>query len=402
MTEERSAHIIRQILAAIRYMHDKGLIHGNLRPEHIIYEDQSEDSVKLTDFGIAQYEDELVGESKDRNLQSIDENPCAAPELTTGKYSDRSDVWSVGVLTYRLLTGKFPFSNAEEDVFKTVQSIRLDFGDPVWNNKSEACKDFLRSLLNVDVDQRLTAKGAQKHKWMRKQEKIKKALVKDVIHHWRTQLSKAPRLKRAALRVIAYTSTSPLIHEVRNVFAFFDKNKNGIITFEEFDTKIGEVLNMSTRKAKTLFEKMDVTGSGTITYCEFLGATLEFRGELDERDIEEAFMKIDKAHNSNGYITIRDLMSNWQIPQATAETMIQEIDLDGNGIINFEEFLSMFRTKFEDDEPPGKYDKKRKKKKPVTIATTAQTKKPVDKPAKTSDKPAKSKKQSKKNKAVKQ
>lgn len=358
-SEEKVARIIRQILAAIRYMHDQDLIHGNLRCEHIIFEDESDDSyVKLVEFGMAKYENEIMGEkSGDNNAQSIDDNPSAAPELATGSYSDRSDLWSIGVMAYRLLSGKFPFETNSD------QHLEVNFDDVIWSNKSEDSKDFIRNLLQVDVEKRYTAKDAQRHRWMRTQMKIPKTLVREAIKHWRTQHMKTPRLKRAALRVMAYIYTAPIVKDIRLIFEFFDKDHNGAINFKEFDRKIGQAINMSTEKSKAVFDKIDVIGNGTITYCEFLGATLEFRGKLDEEEIGEAFKKIDKAHNTNGYITVRDLMFNCKIPQSVAEEMIQEIDIDGNGIVSFDEFLDMFEKIFEDDEDPGKYDKKKKKRK---------------------------------------
>ena len=330
-SEEKVARIVRQILAAIRYMHDQDLIHGNLRCEHIIFEDESDDSyVKLVEFGMAKYENEIMGEkSGDSNAQSIDDNPSAAPELATGGYSDRSDLWSIGVMAYRLLSGNFPFETISD------QHLEVNFDDVVWSNKSEDAKDFIRNLLQVDVEKRYSAKDAQRHKWMRTQVKIPKALVREAIKHWRTQHMKTPRLKRAALRVMAYIYTAPIVKDIRLIFEFFDKDHNGVINFKEFDRKIGQAINMSTTKSRAVFDKIDVIGNGTITYCEFLGATLEFRGKLDEDEIGEAFKKIDKALNTNGYITVRDLMFNCKIPQSVAEEMIQEIDIDGNGIGEF-------------------------------------------------------------------
>ena len=340
-SEEKVARIVRQILTAIRYMHDHGLIHGNLRCEHVIFDDITDDSpVKLVEFGIAKYENEIMGkDSDDNNVQSIDDNPSAAPELATGNYSEKSDLWSIGVLAYRLLFGKFPFEKGDDDIIITAKNLKLDYDDPVWKTKSAEAKDFIKHLLQVDVDKRYDAKNAQKHKWMQKTEMIQKSLVKEAIRHWRTQHVKAPRLKRAALRVMAYTAQplSPVVKEIRHIFEFFDKDHNGELNFKEFDKKIGQIMsNISSAKAKQIFDKIDVIGNGTITYCEFLGATLEFRDELEDDEIEEAFMKIDKAHNSNGYITIRDLMFNCKIPQSVAEEMIQEVDQDGNGISKFD------------------------------------------------------------------
>ena len=80
-----------------------------------------------------------------------------APEVLSGKYTNKCDIWSAGVIAYMLLSGKAPFTGSTEaEILKKVQTGSYDMTTG-WQSVNEKAKDFVRALLNVDQSARLSA-----------------------------------------------------------------------------------------------------------------------------------------------------------------------------------------------------------------------------------------------------
>jgi serine/threonine protein kinase len=87
-----------------------------------------------------------------------------APEVIEGKpYSYPCDMWSLGVIMYVMLSGRFPFEgkNVEHDIIEEAHS----FPKGIWDKFSPQCKYFIDKLLEKDPSKRLTANEAFKHPW---------------------------------------------------------------------------------------------------------------------------------------------------------------------------------------------------------------------------------------------
>jgi serine/threonine-protein kinase len=105
---ERAEKIILHICYALDYMHKRGIVHRDLKPENVMVNDR--DEIKLIDFGIAMKED--ARRLTFVNVSSMLGTPdYIAPEQVQGKRGDqRSDMYSLGVMFYEMLTGQVPFS----------------------------------------------------------------------------------------------------------------------------------------------------------------------------------------------------------------------------------------------------------------------------------------------------
>ena len=85
-----------------------------------------------------------------------------APELIN-KESDtcKTDIWSLGIMLYKILCGYYPFTNCETACHK-----KLEFHNKYWHKKSEECIDFIKGLLEKKVEDRMDAFQALNHKWI--------------------------------------------------------------------------------------------------------------------------------------------------------------------------------------------------------------------------------------------
>lgn len=102
-----SVHFVIQILRALQHAHDKGVVHRDIKPQNIMM--LSDGTIKVMDFGIAKFARE---EGKTATDQAIGSVHYISPEQAKGDVTDeRSDIYSVGVMLYEMLTGKKPFDS---------------------------------------------------------------------------------------------------------------------------------------------------------------------------------------------------------------------------------------------------------------------------------------------------
>ena len=114
--------MIRQVLLALNYMHQQGIVHRDIKPENILIDsrlDQEGDSIniKLTDFGFACFF------NGDKLMKTWLGTPhYMAPEITKKQaYGNKVDVWSVGVVAHAILTGQVPFTGKKnDDIWRSV------------------------------------------------------------------------------------------------------------------------------------------------------------------------------------------------------------------------------------------------------------------------------------------
>ncbi|KAJ2815864.1 hypothetical protein FBU31_006777, partial [Coemansia sp. 'formosensis'] len=177
--EDESKFIIYQVLLALKYLHDANIAHRDLKPENTLLVKKSAYSqVMLTDFGMA----------KATGQQELMKTMCGtfqyiAPEMISSGakpgeavkvgYTTAVDCWSLGVMTYAMVSGMLPFSDEDGNpqiLFSQILSGELDFSFPCWRTLSSECQEFIRSLLRVDPSKRMTVDKAFKHPWIAQDE----------------------------------------------------------------------------------------------------------------------------------------------------------------------------------------------------------------------------------------
>lgn len=146
--EDKAALYMYDVLSALSYCHKAGVIHRDIKPENLVFAHKGEDApLKVIDFGIS-----LLKCKKLVNETPIGTIYYAAPEVFSGEFNEKCDVWSCGIILYMLLSYRLPF-NKNDDV-KTMKAI---INEPLqfkpaskWRHVSAEARDLIKRMLEKD------------------------------------------------------------------------------------------------------------------------------------------------------------------------------------------------------------------------------------------------------------
>jgi calcium-dependent protein kinase len=235
-SERQVAIIIRQVLSAVSYLHHRNCVHRDLKIENILFqsEDPQDFRVKIIDFGLS------VTLTQSESLrEKVGTLYTIAPEtLQGGCYSDKVDVWAVGVITHLLNSGDRPFRGDTTQVMaKNILNQPVLFDSPVWERRTQECKDFISLLLEKRPERRPDADASFKHKWLLQHDDESHSsateAVLESIRECLIRYLEQNDFRRLALNVMAKRLSSDDLKEVRDVFLHIDEGNDGHLSIEE-------------------------------------------------------------------------------------------------------------------------------------------------------------------------
>ena len=167
LPEEKVAIIIYKLCKAIFYVHSYGIAHRDIKPENVLLTSDDENAdIRLLDFGLSK----IVGPGQ-KCTEPYGTLTYCAPEIILDKpYIKTVDSWSLGVMTYLMLSGELPFNGKDQhDLAKNVVYSKLNFEkNPIWKEISSEAKDFIIKLLDKNLKTRIEMKVALEHPWFKK------------------------------------------------------------------------------------------------------------------------------------------------------------------------------------------------------------------------------------------
>ncbi|XP_034651180.1 LOW QUALITY PROTEIN: muscle M-line assembly protein unc-89-like [Drosophila subobscura] len=163
LTELDCILFLRQVCEGVAYMHSQSVVHLDLKPENIMCHTRTSHQIKIIDFGLAQ---RLDTKAPVRVLFGTPE--FIPPEIISYEPIDfKSDMWSVGVICYVLLSGLSPFmGDTDVETFSNITRADYDYDDDAFDCVSQEAKDFISQLLVHRKEERLTAKQCLESKWL--------------------------------------------------------------------------------------------------------------------------------------------------------------------------------------------------------------------------------------------
>ncbi|XP_014638505.1 PREDICTED: myosin light chain kinase, smooth muscle isoform X4 [Ceratotherium simum simum] len=168
LTERECIQYMRQISEGVQYIHKQGIVHLDLKPENIMCVNKTGTRIKLIDFGLAR---KLENAGSLKVLFGTPE--FVAPEVINYEpISYATDMWSIGVICYILVSGLSPFmGDNDNETLANVTSATWDFDDEAFDEISDDAKDFISNLLKKDMKNRLDCTQCLQHPWLTKDTK---------------------------------------------------------------------------------------------------------------------------------------------------------------------------------------------------------------------------------------
>ena len=402
------ATLVRTLLDALAYLQDPhnrrrgsqstpqpqphAIVHGKIHPKNILVpKGGSLDSLVLVDFSAAHFEDTAVDNQQDSSdsIDSSEGDEESAPKNDKKKkktktktktkqktapghfdppeYATQSaattaagDMWALGVLTFLLLTGRYPFAKPS------------DFDQPIqewYGIQDPRCRVFLQRLLALRPEDRPTAASFQNctnewfHQPLEEEDPIRKSVASnddwdagDVMY----RLGNLHREHAFQVAVRSYIATHVMLQSERRrldrVFRLADKNHSHGLSRDEFATTMRDVCSdlFDEQTIANCFDVVDANGDGTISYEEFMAFAEDREQLLQKKNLRAAFDAFDWSHTD--YITAEDLQrfssssakggaAVFQCEKIfshrTIRAMMKRADKNGDGRISFDEFCDM-------------------------------------------------------------
>lgn len=346
-SEIQAAEIMSQLLSAIAYCHNKHVIHRDLKPENILLEEKQDSlSIKVADFGSSCFLD-----SKKKLSGCFGSAYYVAPEVLVGEYNEKCDIWSAGVIMFILLTGKPPYNGRDEKaILDQVKNTPLQIEKRDWPNLSPEAIDLMQSLLVVSPKDRITAKDALNHQWIKTYRERTDCLdLKASLSDLKT-FTCSSKLKNA---VHMFLATQAIANEELKVlkqdFINLDKNGDGKVSRNELMEQYAKTMDEEEAKAtvEKIMNEVDTNRSGDIDYTEFLTACMNYNSVNSRSNLETAFRLFDK--DGSGDITVEEIRtvlgSGQFLDMRVWDEIIREVDQNGDGVIDLKEFLVLMTRK---------------------------------------------------------
>ncbi|KAK6928962.1 Protein kinase domain [Dillenia turbinata] len=353
VTQERYSEVGAAVAEGLAALHRANIVHRDLKPENCLFLNGDEDSpLKIMDFGLSsvkEFTDPVVG-----LFGSID---YVSPEaLSQGKVSSASDMWSLGVILYILLSGYPPF---------TAQSNRQkqQMIMATWKNISSSAKQLISGLLTVDPHRRPTAQELLHHLWVIG-DSAKQDLMDTEIVSRLQSFNARRKLRAAAIASVWSTSIFLRTKKLKSLLGSHDLSQEELeklqlhfkkicakgdnATLPEFE-KVLKAMNMSslTPLAPRIFDLFDNNRDGTIDMREILCGLSSLKKSTGDDALRLCFQMYDT--DRSGCITkeevasmLRALPDECLPPDITEPGKLEELfdrmDANSDGKVTFEEF----------------------------------------------------------------
>ena len=338
-TEKQAANLFKQMMSAINYCHKNGIVHRDLKPENLLYLNKDKNSpIKVIDFGMSKRFD-----SKHFMSEKVGTAYYISPEVLNGKYDEKCDIWSAGVILYIIICG-YPCFNGDDDdeIFAAIQKGKINFPSPEWDSISNDAKELIKKMC-CSPNKRLTAEQVLNETWVKDNApNAGKALLPMKIDGFKNY-SNSNKLRKAVLTYIASRLSEEEIKKIKAIFETIDTDNDGKLSLEELKKAVSLTDGMKIEYIEQLFKSIDTDNSGNIEYTEFISASIEKNVYLNEEKLKEAFKLFDV--DGSGKISRAEIEKVLHMDKHSKEidAIMAKHDINKDGEIDFQEFLTMMK-----------------------------------------------------------
>jgi len=231
LTERQISQIMTCLLKAVLFLHHNGIIHRDLKPENIVFSDtRNYKSLKLIDFGLS------IQQNAKKEKRRVGTPYYMAPEMIFGNFVKASDIWSIGVIMYIMVTGKQPFWGKNKDeVLNKVKNGRYDMKSLYYSKCSNSVKDLIKKMLVTEPEKRMTVEACLEHSWFKQFENdkyINLAFSEEIVDSLR-QFQNQNLLQKEIRFYLAKLFSDKEVTKLKKAFTAVDKDNSGEIEYEE-------------------------------------------------------------------------------------------------------------------------------------------------------------------------
>eukprot|EP00931_Biecheleriopsis_adriatica_P057885 TRINITY_DN34376_c0_g1_i1.p1 TRINITY_DN34376_c0_g1~~TRINITY_DN34376_c0_g1_i1.p1 ORF type:complete len:949 (-),score=200.78 TRINITY_DN34376_c0_g1_i1:14-2557(-) len=341
--------VTSQGLHALAYMHAHKILHRDLKPPNMFLaaEDLKDPFLLLADFGIAELYDAGTRSTVLRGTPAY-----IAPEVFNSQVCPASDLWSLGIVLYELLTSARPFKggNVLAVYAEVKQAGQVSLPDLHEGVASEDAKALIGMLLEKDPTARPTAVEAQHHSWLSSAERARSSVagsslaMRQKVKRKMTGALHASLFSKATLSCIAAQLDSTEMERLAKLFESFDTDGSGELSSTELVNGLRK-LGVDDDEVMHVADAIDVNGNGQVEYSEFIAGIWQAQGQLAEDVLYHAFHIFDL--NKDGSLSEYELQNllrsegplSAMLPDGTTvEQVLADIDTSHDGVISFSEF----------------------------------------------------------------
>lgn len=340
-SEEEASDALRQMLLALNYIHSHGIVHRDIKLENFMFDRKGSGHLKLIDFGFSKMLDPSDTQNMTECLGTI---AYVAPEVLHKSYSSQCDLWSLGVISFILLSGYMPFCGSEANQMKHICLGKYLEKPEIWASVSDEATSFVHALMEVNPAKRLTAQQALEHPWISKTRQTTSREVSIEVAEALRQFSQASKFRRCCMEMLAWSLSSEERAKVRNSFLSLDANQQGTITLDELNNFMVHGLHLTDEKETLrIFEALDYSHDQEIHYSEFLAAMVDTHIHLNTDLLHAGFKRFDTE--GSGFVTLvnlKDVLGS-KVDGEKVEVFMDDVDQNKDGRICFDEFSAYLK-----------------------------------------------------------
>jgi len=344
-SEQDAADLTWQMLLAVNYLHhEMHVVHRDLKLENFLFVTKNSTQIKLIDFGFSRIWDQGHDKKMTWNVGTL---LYMAPEVLKSSYTSQCDMWSLGVIVFLLLSGKEPFTGSMREMQSAISKGSYQMNHKRWNKVSDLGKDFVRALLVVNPEERMTAKKALEHPWIteREADKLNHAPHVDKgIADGLLQYAQVGTFRKACMTMMALSLSAEEEAELHDAFLAADTGHTGALHIGEFKSVMEEHFDLHDEDIQKIFDAIDSNHDHTIHYSEFLSACMMSKVNLSDDLLEGAFHRFD-THEA-GKITADDLQGIFgsSISKDEAVQFVRQVSSSSADSISHDEFLAYMKN----------------------------------------------------------